>query len=77
MTQETGFSNILPTGEGLFGFATLEEIENAIATINSDYERHSAAASRIAREWFDYRVVLPPMLTHLGCKPTGMSVGDS
>ena len=77
VTQETGFSNILPTGEGLFGFATLEEIENAIATINSDYERHSAAASRIAREWFDYRVVLPPMLTHLGCKPTGMSVGDS
>jgi hypothetical protein len=26
ITQETGFSNILPTGEGLFAFSTMEEI---------------------------------------------------
>jgi hypothetical protein len=71
VTQETGFSNILPTGEGLFGFSTMEEIEEAIARINGDYERHCAAASRIARECFDYRVVLPAMLDHLGCKPAG------
>jgi GT2 family glycosyltransferase len=69
VTQETGFSNILPTGEGLFGFSTMAEIENAIERINADYERHSSAASAIAREWFDYRVVLTGMLDHLGCKP--------
>jgi hypothetical protein len=76
VTQETGFSNILPTGEGLFAFSTIEEIADAIACINADYDRHSAAASRIAREWFDYRVVLPAMLDHLGCTPTGIPVSE-
>jgi len=66
VTQETGFSNILPIGRGLFAFTTLEEIEDAVARINADYERHSLAATAIAREWFDYRVVLNTMLDHLG-----------
>ena len=69
VTQETGFSNILPTGEGLFAFSTMEEIEEAVERINSDYARQSSAAARIARECFDYRVVLGAMLDHLGCKP--------
>jgi hypothetical protein len=69
VTQETGFSNILPTGEGLFAFSTMEEIEEAVERINSDYARQSRAAARIARECFDYRVVLGAMLDHLGCKP--------
>jgi hypothetical protein len=69
VTQETGFSNILPTGEGLFAFSTMEEIEEAVGRINSDYDRHCRAATRIAREWFDYRVVLGAMLDHLGCRP--------
>mgnify|MGYP003694016755 CR=1 FL=1 len=50
VTQETGFSNILPTGEGLFAFSTFEEIEDALDRIDQDYARHSTAASRIARE---------------------------
>lgn len=74
VTQETGFSNVLPTGEGLFGFSTLEEIEEAIGRINADYGRHAAAAARIARDWFDYRVVLPPMLEHLGCRSASLQV---
>jgi hypothetical protein len=76
VTQETGFSNILPTGEGLFPFSTMEEIQEAVARINADYARHSVAASKIARESFDYRVVLPPMLDHLGCMPAGSRVGE-
>jgi hypothetical protein len=73
VTQETGFSNVLPTGEGLFGFSTMEEIENALAQINADYPRHSQAARRIAREWFDYRIVLGAMLDHLGCRRTPLA----
>jgi hypothetical protein len=69
VTQETGFSNILPTGEGLFGFSTLEEIEDAVGRINADYVRHSQAARAIAREWFDYRLVLGAMLDHLDARP--------
>jgi hypothetical protein len=68
VTQETGFSNILPTGEGLFGFTTMEEIEEAIACINADYRRHCEAAATIAREWFDYRAVLGAILDHLDCR---------
>ncbi len=69
VTQETGFSNVLPTGEGLFGFSTLDEVEDAVDRINRDYTRHSRAAHAIAQEWFDYRVVLGAMLDHLACRP--------
>ena len=71
VTQETGFSNILPTGEGLFGFSTIEEIEARSRASTRDYARHSRAARAIAREWFDYRVVLGAMLDHLDCAPGG------
>ena len=74
VTQETGFSNILPTGEGLFGFSTIEEIQDAIARINADYQRHCEGAAAIARECFDYRVVLGAMLERLDCKPAGATV---
>ena len=74
VTQETGFSNILPTGNGLFGFSTLEEIEDAIGRITADYTRHSGAARAIAREWFDYRIVLGAMLDHLDARPARESI---
>ena len=66
ITQETGFSNILPTGEGLFGFQTPDDVMAAVSAVNGNYDKHSRAARRIARECFDYRVVLPRMLSHLG-----------
>jgi hypothetical protein len=62
ITQETGFSNLLPTGEGLFGFDTLRDIRRAVDRINSDYAKHSKAALNIAREYFNYDVVLPKIL---------------
>ncbi len=66
ITQETGFSEVLPTGEGLFAFRTEEEVLDAIDRINSDYERHSRAASEIARAYFGYDVVLSSLLERLG-----------
>jgi len=69
ITQETGFSNHLPTGEGLFGFSSMEEILDAIDHINSDYERHSRAAAAIARDCFSHDVVLPRMLSEVGLWP--------
>jgi hypothetical protein len=66
ITQETGFSNILPTGQGLFAFSTMEEIVQAIESINSDYERHCRAAYAIAREYFSYDVVLTRLLADVG-----------
>ena len=66
ITQETGFSNILPTGMGLFGFSTMEDILEAIDTINADYRFHSRMASEIAREYFGHEVVLRELLAKVG-----------
>ena len=66
ITQETGFSNVLPTGEGLFGFSTMDEILAAVNAINSDYDRHCRAALAVAREYFSYEVALKPMLAEMG-----------
>jgi hypothetical protein len=63
ITQETGFSNILPTGEGLFAFNSMDDIVQAVDSINSDYERHSRAARDIARAYFDSDVVLSQLLS--------------
>ena len=53
VTQETGFSKILPTGEGLFAFADVEQAAAALNRIASDYPRHARSARRIAEEYFD------------------------
>jgi hypothetical protein len=66
ITQETGFSNTLPTGEGLFGFSTMEDILAAVDAVNSDWARHSRAARAIAREYFDADVVLRRLLREAG-----------
>ena len=66
ITQDTGFGNILPTGEGLFAFESIDDVLEAVAEINSDYERHRSAARAIAREYFDHEAVLRPLLSELG-----------
>jgi hypothetical protein len=66
ITQETGFSNLFPTGAGLFGFTTIEEILAALEAIQRDYAAHGRAASEIARTYFNYDVVLPPLLEAIG-----------
>lgn len=66
VTQNTGFGVALPTGEGLFAFDTTDEILAAFDAINSDYERHSRAARRIAHEYFRAETVLAKLLTDLG-----------
>lgn len=66
VTQQTGFSSSLPTGNGLFGFSTIDEAAGAIDAIATDYAQHSASARAVATEYFDYRVVLPPLLSACG-----------
>jgi hypothetical protein len=66
ITQETGFSNTLPTGRGLFAFSTLEDILAALQQINSDYLAHRAAARKLAQDLFSHDVVLTELLTRCG-----------
>jgi hypothetical protein len=66
VAQDTGFSNILPTGAGLFAFTTMDEAVAAIEEINSDYERHCYAARDIAQEYFDAPKVAARLIEDLG-----------
>ena len=66
VAQDTGFSNVLPTGEGLFAFATMEQALAAIEAINADYRRHCDRARAIAEEYFSGPKVAERLLKDLG-----------
>src|SRR5947207_8407263 len=66
ITKDTGFGNVLPVGEGLFAFSTLDDIVAATEAIDSDYPRQSRAAREIAREHFAAEVVLGSLLERVG-----------
>jgi len=66
ITQETGFSNVLPTGKGLFGFSTMEDILAAVDVIESDYEGSCRAAREIAAEYFAAEKVLGSLMERAG-----------
>ena len=69
ITQDTAFGNVLPTGEGLFAFQTMDDILAAFEAINTDYERHCRAARDIAHDYFDARKVLSDLLQSIGLAP--------
>jgi hypothetical protein len=66
VTQDTGFGTVLPTGEGLFAFHTMDDVLAAFDAIESDYARHSRAARAIAEEYFRAETVLARLLADLG-----------
>jgi hypothetical protein len=66
VAQETGFSDNLPTGDGLFAFAGQDEAAAAIEEIRREWPRHSEAARQIAAEYFDSNRVLKGMLDAAG-----------
>jgi glycosyltransferase involved in cell wall biosynthesis len=66
VTQDTGFGNVLPTGEGLFAVGDVDEAAAAVDEINSDYRRHCDAARAIAREHFAAPAVAGRLLAALG-----------
>jgi hypothetical protein len=66
ITQDTGFGSILPTGEGLFAFSTMDDILAAFDAVNTNYERHSRAARAIAEQYFCAETVLANALGDIG-----------
>jgi len=63
--QDTGFSNFLPCGVGLMPFTTLEEAEDSIDRVNSDYISHCKKARQIVEEFFDSSIVLQKILEEM------------
>jgi hypothetical protein len=63
VVQDTGFSHVLPVGEGIVPFTNLEEAVEGIRAVERDYPRHSKAARAIAEECFDSTKVLSRIVT--------------
>ena len=58
IVQDTGFDAVLPVGEGIVSFRTLEEAIAAIREVEAHYTRHAKAARAIAEAYFDSDKVL-------------------
>jgi len=69
LVQDTGFSNNLPTGDGLIAFRTLDEAAAGAQSIASDYQRHSDAARALAEEYFDSDLVLGRLVEQTAVAP--------
>ncbi len=64
--QDTGFSDHLPVGEGLFAVRDVEEAAAAIEEIEGDYGRHSSRAREIACQHLEAETVLETFLHECG-----------
>lgn len=60
--QETGWTDTLPSGEGLLPFTDRGSAAKALATASADYQRHSAGARRIAEKFLSGTVVVESLL---------------
>lgn len=66
VVQDTGFSELIPTGQGLFAFSNLDEAVASLEEAERNYEHHGRAAKRIANDYFGSDTVLSELLTGIG-----------
>jgi hypothetical protein len=62
VVQDTGFGAVLPVGEGLLSFTTVEEAVAAIQDVEANYARHAQAAHALAEAYFDSDKVLTRLI---------------
>ena len=65
VTQETGWSKYIPSGNGLFTFIDMNSAAQAIRTVSGNARKHEQAAIEIANTYFDSKVVLTEMINKL------------
>jgi hypothetical protein len=66
VTQDTGFTRVLPVGSGLFASTTMQQAVDAIDAINSDYAHHCHAARELAESYFSAPKVGAALLKEVG-----------
>ena len=66
VVQDTGFSRVLPVGEGLIAFRTLEEAVEGVRAIERDPRAHAEASRALAEAFFDSDHVLGRLLDEVG-----------
>ena len=65
VAQDTGFSDVLPCGEGLAAFESPEDAAIALADLRERYATHCEAAYSVAEGHLSTDVVLPRLLDSL------------
>lgn len=65
LTQETGFSRFIESGNGLLSFSSKEEALLGIKLINDDYDKHCKIALEIAAAHFNYKKILNELLYNM------------
>ena len=58
IVQDTGFDKVLPVGEGILSFNTMEDAMEKILDVEANYSLHAKRAREIAVEYFDSAKVL-------------------
>jgi len=64
--QDTGCGDWLPTGEGVLLFSDVEDVLEALKSLDADYKQHARKAREIAEEYFEASKVLGRMLDDAG-----------
>jgi hypothetical protein len=66
IAQDTGFSDYLPSSEGLRAFTSPDEAAACAADVAGDLGRHSRAAREVALDHLDAKKVLHSVLSRVG-----------
>jgi hypothetical protein len=62
VVQDTGFGAVLPVGEGLLTFTSLEQAVAGIRDVEANYASHAKAARAIAEAYFDSDKILARLI---------------
>lgn len=62
VVQDTGFTPVIESGEGIIAFNTAEEAALGLMEVEREYERHAGAALEMARRYFDSSKVLQKLI---------------
>ena len=65
LVQDTGFTDWLPVGQGVFAFSTPEEALEGVQEIETRYKFHCDSARAIAEAYFDSAKVLSRLLAEV------------
>ena len=69
VVEDTGIAAVLPVGEGIVPFTTLDEAADAVREVAGHPQRHAAAARAIAEEYFDSDRILGQLAEQVGVAP--------
>jgi hypothetical protein len=65
VTQDTGWSQFIPSGQGLFAFDDLPTAVASVEKVISDYQQQSLYAQQVAADYFDSNKVLQSLLNKI------------